>query len=155
MTALEKANFKKRLQQYAVDVIEQRIASTLQAMNNAQAAANEEEKSSAGDKYETSRAMSHIEKDMYAKQLAANKTELAALLSIDCSKINEHIVSGSIIRCTSFSFFIAAGLGKVMFEGETVFCISPNAPLAKTLLNKKAGDTILFNTKDATIIAVF
>jgi hypothetical protein len=39
-------------------------------MESAQQSANSEEKSSAGDKYETSRAMGHLEKDMHARQLA-------------------------------------------------------------------------------------
>ena len=45
-------------------MIKQRIAAATLAIENAQSAANAEEKSSAGDKYETSRAMSHLEKDM-------------------------------------------------------------------------------------------
>lgn len=48
--------------------IEERITITKLAIANAQEAANSQDKSSAGDKYETGRAMGHLEKDMYARQ---------------------------------------------------------------------------------------
>ena len=51
-----------------------RVAET--AMQAAQASANEETKSSAGDKYETGRAMAQNDRDMYARQFLQLKQEL-------------------------------------------------------------------------------
>src|SRR5665647_1031567 len=135
----QKMEYKKRLHQYCIAIIQQRINATMQAMQNAQAAANSEEKSSAGDKYETSRAMSHLEKDMHSRQLAANRIELAALFSIDCSSLYDSATTGSFIQCEGCSFFIAAGLGKIHFEGKDIYLLSPNAPMAKLLFKKKHG----------------
>lgn len=147
--------FKKRLHQHCIQLIEQRIATTLAIIDNARDAANSEEKSSAGDKYETGRAMGHLDQEMHGKQLAANRKELAALLNIDCSVTNNKVTTGSFIKCPAHSFFIAAGLGKIQFEGETIFVLSPLAPLAVTLLHKKAGDSIAFNNNTAVILEVF
>lgn len=155
MTIEQKLSFKKRLHQYCVEIIQQRINAGFQAMQNAQAAANSEEKSSAGDKYETGRAMSHLEKDMHARQLTANKHELAALLAIDCNSIQLSVATGSIIICNGNKFFIAAGLGKILFDNETVYLLSPAAPLAKSLLHKIAGNSISFNNKEMVIKEVF
>lgn len=47
----ERLAHKHLLKQYCEQIILQRIAIARQAMDNAQAAANQEEKSSAGDKY--------------------------------------------------------------------------------------------------------
>ena len=124
-------------------------------MANAQAAANQEEKSSAGDKYETSRAMSHIEKDMHAKQLASNMSELENLASVDCETIYQSAEKGSLVDCESVSFFIAAGLGKIVFENRIVYLVSPYAPIFKALKGKKTGESFLFNNKNHVISNIY
>ncbi len=155
MTVIEKIKYKKSLHQYAVEIIGQRIAEAKLLMENAQAAANSEEKSSAGDKYETSRAMNQLEKDMHAKQLAANNLELAALLSIDCDRLYDSIATGSVVVCNKISFFIAAGLGKISFEQKDIYFLSPGAPVAKLLFNKVIGDTIVFNNEQIMVKDVY
>ncbi|CAN5623163.1 hypothetical protein BH11BAC5_BH11BAC5_52970 [soil metagenome] len=151
----DQLNFKKRLLQHCMLSIQQRIDAALLAMDNAQSAANSEEKSSAGDKYETGRAMSHLEKDMHARQLVANQHELAALTSVDCTRLHVTVDAGSVVVCDEVKFFIAAGLGKMLFEGETILALSPNAPVAKLLLRKVAGSSFLFNNKTVFIKEVF
>ena len=151
----EKTGYKKKLLQRCIDLIEIRIAANIEAITNAQDAANAEEKSSAGDKYETSRAMSHLEKDMHSRQLAANRMELAALFGLDCIRLYNEGAKGSLVVCEDYSFFIAAGIGKIKFEGRDIYLLSPNAPLATLLYKKKAGDIILFNKKQRMIKLVF
>lgn len=151
----EKVAFKNRLYQHCIAIIQQRINAAIESMQNAQAAANSEEKSSAGDKYETSRAMSHLEKDMHARQLTANQHELAALLAVDCNTIHIPVSTGSIVTCNDITFYIAAGLGKISFEGAAVYVLSPNAPVAKSLLHKVVGDSVSFNNKELIISNVF
>jgi hypothetical protein len=151
MSDKQKIDFKNTLKNKCMAIIEQRISSSYNAMERAQAAANEEEKSSAGDKYETGRAINHLEKDMHARQLSANKKDLADLLSVNCNQLYKYITPGCFIKCTGVSFFIAAGLGKIIVDGEIIFLLSYHAPVAKMLLNKKAGDKILFNGKELVI----
>ncbi len=148
MTEAQKIAHKKRLQKNCIDVIEGRIHNIRISMNAAQATANNEEKSSAGDKFETSRAMSHLEKDMYAKQLSSNMKEIESLLSVDCKR-------GSFVNCGTISFFIASGLGKLSFENEIVFFVSPVAPVLKILSGKTTGETIIFNKEQYTIKDVY
>ncbi|HMC85967.1 MAG TPA: hypothetical protein VKI61_10590 [Chitinophagaceae bacterium] len=69
MTAADKILFKNNLKQFCQLTIEQRIAAAKEIIQNVQEAANNEEKSSAGDKYETGRAMGHLQKDMHSRQL--------------------------------------------------------------------------------------
>lgn len=154
-TANEKVAFKKRLRQQCILIIDQRIAAAARAIADAQDAANAEEKSSAGDKYETSRAMSHLQKDMYARQLQANRKELAVLVGIDCTSLYTTVTAGCYIQCKECAFFLAAGLGKLAFEGKTVYLLSPDAPLAKIIFGKAAGQTILFAKTEMVIETVF
>ena len=151
LQAEDKIMFKTRLFTVCRQILEERITKCLSEVNNAQALANEEEKSSAGDKYETGRAMSHREKDMFSKQAALNKSELAALLSIDYLRLYKSIQPGAAIICDDCIFFIAAGLGKISMDATTVYFLSPFAPFAKMLSSKKRGDIIIFNTKEIII----
>ncbi|MEO5984091.1 MAG: hypothetical protein ABIP80_01220 [Ferruginibacter sp.] len=151
----DKIIFKTKLFTICRQMLEERIAKCRSEVNNAQALANEEEKSSAGDKYETGRAMSHREKDMFSKQAAANESELAALLSVDSQKIYTSIQPGAAIICDDCTFFIATGLGKISMDDKTVFLLSPFAPFAKMLSNKRRGDLIILNSKEIIIKDIF
>ena len=142
---------KTELRDHCISVIQDRIAGLITGMATAQAAANEETKSSAGDKYETARAMNQLEKDMLARQLAENKKELAAMMEVDIAGDHDMIRAGSLIRCSDMDFFILGGLGKMAVGDVTVFVISPNAPLAQSLIGKKTGDSFLFNRQTMEI----
>jgi transcription elongation GreA/GreB family factor len=155
MTEHEKIAFKNELKQLCQVIIEQRIAALRFAINAAQQAANNEEKSSAGDKYETSRAMSHLEKDMHTRQLSENVKELATLFSVNINAVYDEGVAGAFLQCTGVSFFIAAGLGKQTVAGNCIFLLSPHAPLAKLLQSKRAGDAFIFNSVETHIEEVY
>ena len=60
-------SIKNKLLQHCKELIEARLKNAEDAMNRAQESANDNEKSSAGDKFETGRAMGHLEKEMYAR----------------------------------------------------------------------------------------
>ncbi len=155
MTQGELITFKSKLKKAGEQLITERIAMTKQAINNAQEAANSEDKSSAGDKYETGRAMGHLEKDMYARQLAENIKELDKLQKVSTDAIYTTAQTGAFVRCADYSFFIAAGLGKQQIDEQLIFFLSPDSPLAKLLLHKKTGDSFLFNKMDTVILEIY
>lgn len=154
-TEPERLLFKKKLKQFCQHTIEERIQFARLAMDNAQIAANAEEKSSAGDKYETSRAMNQIEKDMHARQLLAHQKELSDFLLIRTDSILSSALPGAVVVCNGTSYFLSAGLGKQQVDGTTILFLSPAAPLAIALLHKKADDSIQFNGKELMISTVF
>lgn len=155
MTRAEKIYFKQFLKQAGLTIIEQRIAAARRLMDEAQQAANQEEKSSAGDKYETSRAMGHLQKDMHASQLAGHAKELAALHAVNVDLLYETAMAGAVVRCEKMTFFVSAGLGKQLVGDKTVFFLSPQAPLAQQLLHKKAGDHFVFNSVRTIIVELY
>jgi hypothetical protein len=155
VTETEKIAFKNRLKQAAQQFIEQRIAAAKTLINNAQEAANSEEKSSVGDKYETARAMGQLEKEMHSKQLAQQINELALLHQVKTEVIYKVATMGACIESAEFTFFIGAGLGKQTIDGKGIIFLSPQAPLAKLLQNKKAGDSFVFNGKETVIERVY
>jgi len=155
MTVAEKLALKQKLLVQGKFLLQERIQLCLQAIDDAQLAANAEEKSSAGDKFETSRAMSHIEKDLKSRQLQANQDELQALLSVNVEEIYPKVQTGAVILGEQHIFFIAAGLGKVVVECEMIYFLSPIAPLATLLWGKHTGDRFLFNREYIIIKDVF
>lgn len=125
------------------------------AIDRAQQASNDEEKSSAGDKFETSRAMNHLEKEMYGKQLQNNLIEQTALQTISFDTSHDSVKPGSFVVCKHFDIYIAAGLGKTEVNDRVLYLLSPDAPLTTILKNKKQGDRFLFNKREETIEDVY
>ena len=155
MTNQDKINFKIKLKHFALQLLTQRISTAQTAMDQAQEAANSEEKSSSGDKYETGRAMGHLEKEMYGRQLAEYVKEIKALQSIPADSICGKAGPGALIQSTGMTLFISAGLGKQKVDDLTVLFVSPAAPLARSLQGKQPGDDILFNKEKLVIEEVY
>lgn len=155
MNTTENLAFKARLKLFCQQQIEQRIATAKEVIKNVQEAANNEEKSSAGDKYETGRAMGHLQKDMHARQLSEYMKELSELLAVNVNLICNHASAGACIKTKQLLFFIAAGLGKQMVDDKQVLFLSPHAPLARILQNKKQGDAFVFNGTNIIIENLF
>jgi len=155
MDAAEKIAFKNRLKHWALDHIGQRIAASGEAIDQAQQAANQEEKSSAGDKYETGRAMGHLQKDMHSRQLAESIRELASLHAVNTGLLYTVAGPGALVRGPEVAFFIAAGLGRQLWEGQTIFFLSPQAPLAGMLKDKRPGESLVFNGAPILILEIF
>lgn len=151
----EKKTCKAVLKQFALDLISARIEAARQQADQAQEAANQEEKSSAGDKYETSRAMGQLQKDMHSRQQAEHARELATLHQVRVDILYSTAVAGAFIQCRDIGFFIAAGLGKQQLHDQTIIFLSPAAPLAKALYQRRAGDSFVFNGRSFLIEDIF
>jgi hypothetical protein len=97
-------------------------------------------KSSAGDKYETSRAMSQQEIDKVAVQLRETKRQLALLPLLESKASTPAIENGSLVKTKASCFYIGLPIGRLEVENELVYCISPTAPIAQKLLGLKVDD---------------
>lgn len=124
-------------------------------MRNAQAAANDETKSSAGDKYETGRAMMHLEKEKLAGQLMEAGKMKKGLDQIDVDRSDTLAGLGSLVRTAQANYYVSASVGKLEVEGEVFFAISPASPIGQQLLGKKQGDTFSFagRSQQITVLA--
>lgn len=108
-------------------------------------------KSSAGDKYETGRAMMQQEMDQAEKRLAQIKALKNELNRLPIEEPTKEIIPGSLVKTTSGLFFIGVSLGKVEIADRLIFAISTASPLGKLLHLKKEGDIILFNGQEQKI----
>ncbi|AEE53018.1 GreA/GreB family elongation factor [Haliscomenobacter hydrossis] len=144
--------FKTALHQACLERIDQRIALANQAMEDIQNSANQETKSSAGDKYETGRAMMQQEKDKQAIQLAQALELRQQFEHIDPALSFEDIQPGSLVLTDEGYYFLAASLGKVIVEDKTVYVLSTASPLGQALLRRRVGDKIQFQQRHIQII---
>ena len=122
-----------------------------EAMQNAQDSANEETKSSAGDKYETGRAMAQIERDRHAQLFDQLRQERAVLDRIDPDFVFQRVGLGALVTTSVGVFFVSISAGMVVIDGQKVIAMSPQSPLGASLMGKQAGDSFLFQQKKGII----
>ena len=147
-------DLKKALLEKCIQIVNEKIEINKQAMVDTQEAANEEEKSSAGDKYETGRAMMHLEQEKTAVQVEETMKLKVLLDKMDITSDSETIHHGSVVSTSNGVFFLAAALGQVTVQNQIFFVISPVSPLGKELLGKKGGGSAIVNGRTFKIIEI-
>ena len=152
---MEKHEIKQILLEEASELIEEKIAVFQKMMNDAQESANNETKSSAGDKFETGRAMMHLEKEKNAKQLSEARRLEMFLSQIKPERLFDQVAFGAVVETDGGNYFISIAAGRLVVEGKKYYAISPQAPLAIELMKKKKGDVVSFNDKPLKILDVF
>ena len=146
---------KEKLYAHCQQYIDQRIATARQAIDAAQAGANEETKSSSGDKYETGRAMMQLEIEKNSVQLAEAMKLKRVLDQIKMEKNSVQIQPGSLVVTNQGNFFIAISVGQIVIEGETYLAISAGSPIGAKFMKLTVGATFAFAGKTYVIEEVW
>ena len=138
---------KQELYDLCQDYIRKRIDASRTAIDAAQRSANEETKSSSGDKYETGRAMAQLEIEKNTAQYAEALKLKNSLDRIRIDLSAETVQPGSLVLTDQGVFFIAISLGKVVVANESYLIIAPASPLGLRLIGARAGDRVNFRDK--------
>lgn len=147
-------SIKQQLYSHCLTYVEQRIAAAQEAIAIAQQSANEETKSSAGDKYETGRAMAQLEIEKNSQQLAESLQLKQALEKIDVDQKTDTVRVGSLIRTNLGSFYLAISAGQFTIGQELYFVISPASPIGQKLMGLHVEHRFLLNNREYVIIQV-
>lgn len=123
--------------QKRLDVIEHRL-------NELNDSLQAETKSSVGDKYETGRAMLHLEKDKQMQQLAVLLGYKKQLHAIDPSVQYTTVEQGALVQTNQGTFYLSISAGKLKIDGEIYFAITLASPIGQLLFQKKVGDEFVF-----------
>lgn len=125
------------------ELLSQRLQRIDEAMALSREAAESDTKSSAGDKFETTRAMMHAA----LERLTAQRNEVLKLkegLFVAAQSMpGKNIGLGSVVKTSIATYFVASAIGKVSVGAKDVFVLSPASPLGKLLLEKVQGDKVL------------
>jgi transcription elongation GreA/GreB family factor len=145
---------KKLLIKACIEHVTSRITSTTGAIADLQQAANEESKSSMGDKYETGRAMAQLEIEKLSSQLADAKSQLQILQTINTDDRPNKATHGSIVVTNQGNFFVSVSAGQIKVKDISYYCVSSASPIGLALFNKMVGDEFRLNNRDYTILDI-
>ena len=145
---------KKRLLTECVERVNNRLEEINAAIEQAQEAITNETKSSAGDKYETSREMIQQDFNRYHTQLLQSKRDWIALQQLS-TEHKEMVDVGAVVVTEKMTYFIAVSLGQHTFEGKDLMVISPSSPIGKLFQDRRAGESISFNGVQHVIQAIY
>jgi len=144
-------DIKQELYNKCVAFVEERLKSLEQAITSAQEAAANDTKSSAGDKYETTREMMQQEISRNQMQLHEAGKLKHALEAINPNTTSNEVKNGSLVITNTGNFYISVSAGQLKINDITYFAVSPFSPIAKVLMGLKTGQKTSFNGKDMII----
>jgi transcription elongation GreA/GreB family factor len=145
---------KEQLHQQCVNYVQQRMDAAQQAIAEAQQAANNDTKSSAGDKYETGREMAQQETNRNLTQLNEANKLMVALNRIGTSGQAATAEAGSIVVTNQGKFYLSISAGNIKVSDDTYVAISTASPVGLKLKGAKTGDRFDFNGKSYSVIEV-
>ncbi len=146
---------KPLLHSHCLQIVQDKCLYIQQSIADAQAASNNDTKSSMGDKYETTREMMQIEINKLGQQLADMQQILLALKILDPNKTCEQAEPGAIVITEKINFYLAAGIGKIEFDNTQFMVVSPASPIGKQMLHTKAGGSFSVNGVLYELISIY
>jgi len=103
-------------------------------------------KSSAGDKHETEQAQKHLEQEKLGQQLSILEKYTQVIQQLN-TKPTESIQLGSVFELDKQLFYVSVGIGQLIIQEKTIFCLGIQAPIIQSLRGKKQGETITWQGK--------
>lgn len=148
-------SLKQTLYQTCLATLAAKMVDLQKAIDSIDESKRNETKSSAGDKYETGRAMMQMEADKITAQLELAKQMQSQLQQINIDQSPDRIQKGSLVVTDQRTYFLAVSLGRVVVLEQSCFCISPAAPIGQLLLGKTVGEEIVFNGRKEEVLEVW
>ncbi len=146
-----KLKIKQKLFALCHSFIEERIATAKTAIEMAQNSANEETKSSAGDKYETGRAMAQLEIEKGTVQLSEALKQKQVLDQMPPAIETSTVRLGSLVYTNEENYYLSIPAGKMEIDAITYYAISSASPIGAMLMGQGPGTSFTFNKKEIVI----
>jgi transcription elongation GreA/GreB family factor len=132
-----------------------KIASLQEILDDTYNSNVDDTKSSAGDKHETSIAMTQLEQEKLSTQMNEFLKQQRTLLAINPNTKHQKIMQGSLVETNQAWYYFSIGIGLISMENTSIFAINPDSPLGQLMMKKKAGESVTFNGIVTEIIAVY
>ena len=145
------SRLKEQLYILCVEYLKGREAEIRKAIAEAQEAANEDTKSSAGDKFETGREVMQQEIELNLVRLSElNKLKTTLEYIIPAQK-GTIVMPGSVVYTSNGNYYIAISAGQLKADGTTFYAISAASPIGSKMAGQKAGYEFTLNGKKFVI----
>jgi len=152
---------RKEMQAFKEDVFKQLRAQLIlqiealdQEVKSIKEARNSDTKSSAGDKFETGRAMMQMEMDKYESGLIKTQRFLLDLEQMETASVQQKIGSGALIFTNFETYLLGIPFGKITVNQKDVYVLSTLSPLGMALIGKQEGDVIELNGRKIEVMKV-
>lgn len=145
---------KSVLKDACMDFVDARIARFNATMHELEEALKPESRSCMGDKYETSRAMLHLEFEKLSGQVEQFNALRRTVSLIDPGSETDVIGFGSVVRTNLANYFISIPAGEITANNNKFYAVGINSPVAIALLGKKSGEEFVVNGKKGIIVSV-
>jgi transcription elongation GreA/GreB family factor len=146
---------KEKVYTSCLSTVQEKINFLRSSLSDLSDGAKNDTKSSAGDKYETARAMIQLEQEKIGTQLMEYKSLLAILNKIDIQAKLNKVVIGNLVKTNVGYFFVSVALGKIYIDGMEVFALSPQSPLGKRLLGMEVKQSVELNDKTYIVEEIY
>lgn len=144
---------KSELVSVCIKHIEQQASVIKKMMDEAQQQSNEYGQPK--DRYDSFRTKILRQRDMYAQQYQNLADQTILLQQIPTESVFDKVQFGSIVKTDKSLMFVAAAIGKVVFNGQTVFVISVSAPIFAAMNGLKAGNSFIINQIKQNILEIY
>ena len=151
---MEKEKLKEQIRSQLITDLDEKITLLHKEIASTQESRNADTKSSAGDKYETGRAMAQMELEKNQATLSRTIKLRKELLMMDLEKKFEKVEFGSLVFTKQGNYFISFGLGKITNSKQDYYAISLGSPIGKALYQKTSGDTVVFQGREILVLEV-
>jgi len=143
--------FKQKILYHHLTLLQDKIDVYRDMISGLADDAQNDAKSSAGDKHETALSMMHLEQEKLSAKLQEAIKFKEILEKIDVSVESQRIAIGSLVKANGLQLFISAALPKITIDGITVLALSSQSPLGSQLMGKQVHDMVTVNGSNFTI----
>jgi hypothetical protein len=150
---VDKLELKRGLLQKCLSIQQKSAENLLSVMQEAQQSANDYGQPK--DRYDSYRTQLLRKRDMFGGQLKKVDDEITLLDRIDLKQLNKNVSFGAVVVTNAQRVFVSVGIGKLEFNNEVYYAISPLVPFYKAMEGMKKGDVFNFRGKDITILDLF
>lgn len=133
--------------------LENQLFDYVEELNSTNEEIGKETKSSAGDKFETSREMMNQEVSRIEERIAYLKRQLNSLNQISTNTVDA-ITNGSLVLTNHGLFFFGIAFGKLSIEDHPLLGLSLNSPLGQLMKDKKTGEELTFMNRNYMIKSI-
>ena len=141
------ATLKEQLYLLCAEYIGNREAEIKKTIAEVREATANETKSSAGDKYETTREVMQQEIDLNMARLNELRKLRATLEHITPTQEGAIALPGSVVQTNNGNFYIAVSAGQLKVDGKTFYAISAASPVGAKLVGRAVGYSFELNGK--------
>ncbi len=145
---------KEKIHEKCVDLVQERIESLENELQELAKSQSSDTKSSAGDKYETGREMINLERNKLSERLLEASKMMAFLSQLNPKVESKTAKAGALVSTAKGLFYISTSLGVVDLNNQKYFVISPVSPIGQAMLDKKVGDSFVVNNVRQTIKSI-